>query len=176
MLPVFFGYCQDFLIGFFVSDIDDIIVSTFCDNTERCLRIICQYPSVTDGCVVMEEIIDPYVIAPSDCLFRDVVPSAFNPCLDSFNGKLRRIEPEIKQGDRVACALGHAYGFQQCARRQCCLNCKITSFLEKISDLQKHVSTCLNGGFFRVERRKAFGEFVGIDEFAAFQHFRKQGI
>ena len=104
------------------------------------------------------------------------MPSGGHPCGHSCDCKIRRVQPKVQNRDIVPGFLRVLYHLEKktCGERG--LDAEIGLPLEQEPHLHQHIAAGGDVDAFRMERRKAFRELIGVHELAAFQHPRQKRV
>ena len=115
-------------------------------------------------------------IASADDGFGDVVAAGCNSGAHAFDCEFGRVQPEVQDCHGVSSFSGLVYHALEASGGQCGFDSEVFVSSEQVVHFQQHEFAGLDGCRVRTERGQALGEFVGVHELAASQHFRQQSI
>lgn len=133
--------------------------------------IVVDRPKIAYRRVERRKVPDAVCISSPNYILRDVVPAFPYPGSDTFDSLFGCRKPKVKQGYKIAFRLRFLNEPNVGTGGQCRLECEILPFGQQIIHALQHQTSGFDGYAFGVERRKAFRNFIGIDEFLASQHF-----
>ena len=115
-------------------------------------------------------------IASADDGFGDVVAACRYSGAHAFDGELGRVQPEVEDRHGIALFVGAVNHAFEASGGQCGFDGEVFVSSEQVVHFQQHEFAGLDGCRVRAERGETLGEFVGVHELAASQHFRQQRI
>lgn len=115
-------------------------------------------------------------IASADDGFGDVVAACRDSGAHAFDGEFGRVQPEVEDGHGVALFARFVDHALEASGGQCGFDGEVFVPPEEVVHFQQHEFAGLDGCRVRAEWGETLGEFVGVHELAASQHFRQQRI